>query len=72
MKYTWEQEDITAGRRIVSYNDTEEYIITYSTRHSQDFMNAVPAYLSFHDRQEKRRELDKLINDGKDPHKIWG
>ncbi len=30
MKITWEAKDIWPGRRVVAYNRTEQYIITYS------------------------------------------
>lgn len=29
MKFTWEPNDIECGRRVVAYNDTEQYIIGY-------------------------------------------
>ena len=32
MKYIWEESDIRVGRRILSHNSTEEFIVTYSNR----------------------------------------
>ena len=29
MKYMWESRDIRVGRRVIAWNDTEEYIIGY-------------------------------------------
>lgn len=31
MKYTWEPDDIECGRRVIAYNDTEQYMIGYET-----------------------------------------
>jgi len=30
MKYVWEEQDILPGRRVLSHNKTEEYIISYN------------------------------------------
>jgi hypothetical protein len=32
MKFTWEVDDIRAGRRVTAWNDTEEYVIGYDHR----------------------------------------